>query len=98
MVDDINFPKGLSPVPASGRVQRVNRKKRDEEKPPFKDFFAEEEEKDKKKKKRKRESDKVDIQGKTDKHRSQNSIEAESSIDTADTGDDSDRKIIDVRV
>lgn len=98
MVDEINFPKGLPPVPASGRVQRVNRKKGDEEKPPFKEFLTEEDEKDKKKKKRKRESDKVDIQGKTEKNRADNSIESASTNDTADAGDDTDRKIIDVRV
>ena len=51
MVNDINFPKGLPPVPASGRVQRLNRKKREEEKHPLDKFLNEEEKEDKKKKK-----------------------------------------------
>ena len=98
MVDEVNFPKGLPPVPASGRVQRVNRKKGDEEKSPFKEFLNEEDEKDKKKKKRKKESDKVDIQRKAEQNRTQNPIESSSSVEAADAGDESDKKIIDVRV
>ena len=39
MADDIHFPKGLSPVSASGAIQRVNRKKRDDEKPPFEKYL-----------------------------------------------------------
>ena len=98
MVDDINFPKGLPPVSASGRVQRVNRKKGDEEKPPFKEFLTEDDEKDKKKKKRKRESDKVNIHAKTEKTRTQNSVESENTDGAADAEADPDQKIIDVRV
>ena len=98
MVDDINFPKGLPPVPASGRVQRVNRKRRQEQKPPFKKFLNEEDQEDKKKKKRKKESDKVDILGNTIKRRAQNFAESSNSTDAAETQDDSDKKVIDVRV
>ena len=98
MVDDINFPKGLPPVPASGRVQRVNRKRREEQKPPFEKFLNEEDQEDKKKKKRKKESDKVDILGNTKKPRAQNFTESSNSTDAAETQDDSDKKVIDVRV
>ena len=98
MVDDINFPKGLPPVSASGRVQRVNRKKRQEEKEPFEKFFEEEDKEDKKKKSIKRESDMVEINGKTKKRTGQNDNESSNSSDTAEEQGDSDKKIIDVRV
>ena len=52
MVDDINFPKGLPPVPTSGRVQKVNRKKREEEKPPFEKFLNEKDQKELKRRKK----------------------------------------------
>ena len=52
MVDDIHFPKGLPPVTASGKVQRVNRKKREDEKPPFEKYLDPEDQKDKKKRRR----------------------------------------------
>ena len=98
MVDDINFPKGLPPVPASGRVQRVNRKKREAEKHPFEKFLNEEDQEDKKKKKRKKESDKVDILGNTKKRHAQNFIESSNATDATEAQDDSDKKVIDVRV
>jgi hypothetical protein len=98
MVDDINFPKGLPPVPASGRVQRVNRKKREAERQPFDQFLNEEEQEDKKKKNRKKGSDTVDILTKENKRGSQNFTESSSSTDAAETQDGSDRKVIDVRV
>ena len=98
MVDDINFPKGLPPVSASGRVQRVNRKKREEEKPPFEKFLNEEDREDKKKKKRKKEFDKVDILSNPKKRFAQNFAESSNSTDAAETQDDSDKKVIDVRV
>ena len=98
MVDDINFPKGLPPVSASGRVKRVNRKKREEEKPPFEKFLNEEDQEEKKKKKRKKESDKVDILSITKKRSAQNYTESSNSTDAAETRDDSDKKVIDVRV
>ena len=79
MVDDINFPKGLPPVPASGRVQRVNRKNREAEKHPFEKFLNEEDQEDKKKKKRKKESDKVDILGNTKKRHTQNFTESSNT-------------------
>jgi hypothetical protein len=97
MVDDINFPKGLPPVPASGRVQRVNRKKREAEKHPFEKFLNEEDQEDKKKK-RKKESDKVDILGNTKKRRTQNFTESSNETDAAEYQGDSDKKVIDIRV
>ena len=48
MVDDIHFPKDLLPIPPSGGVQRVDRKKREEEKPPFEKFLEQQDRKDKK--------------------------------------------------
>jgi hypothetical protein len=98
MVDDINFPKGLPPVSASGRVQRVNRKKREAENHPFEKFLDEEDQEGKKKKKRKKQSDKVDILGNTKKRRVQNFIESTNSTDAAQAQDDSDKKVIDVGV
>ena len=98
MVDDINFPKGLPPVPASGRVQRVDRKNREAEKHPFEKFLNEEDQEDKKKKKRKKESDKVDILGNTKKRRSQNFTESSNATDAAEAHADSDQKVIDIRV
>jgi hypothetical protein len=97
MVDDINFPKGLPPVPASGRVQRVNRKKREEQQHPFEKFLDEEDQEDKKKKKSKKESDKVDILGNIKKRRAQNFIESPDATDAAEALDDSAKKVIDVR-
>ena len=98
MVDDINFPKGLPPVPASGRVQRENSKKREAEKHPFEKFLNEEDQEDKKKKKRKKESDKVDILGNTKKRRTQNFTESSNETDAAEDQGDSDKKVIDIRV
>ena len=63
MVEDINFPERVPAVSATGRVNKVSRKKREEEKPPFEKFLDPEDQKDKKKKKRKKDSDKVDILG-----------------------------------
>jgi hypothetical protein len=98
MVEDIKFPQGLPPVPASGRVQRVDRKKRDQEKQPFDKFLNEEEQEEKKKKNRKKGSDTVDILTKANKRGTQNFIESSNATDTAETQDDSDKKVIDVRV
>jgi hypothetical protein len=98
MVDDIHFPKGLPAVSASGKIQRVNRKKRDDEKPPFEKYLDAEDEKDKKKRKRKKKSDTVDVTGKAQKGLAPSAIESSNSNDTAEAEDDSEQKIIDVRV
>jgi hypothetical protein len=98
MVEDINFPERVPAVSATGKVNKVNRKKREEEKPPFEKFLGPEDQKDKKKKKGKKESDQVDIQGKIEKHRPQDSTDSASSNSPAEVEDDSDKKIIDVRV
>jgi hypothetical protein len=95
MVDDINFPKGLPPVSTAARVQKVHRKKRDEDKPPFEKFL---DQKDEKKEKRNKESDKVEILSKPEERRSQNLIESSSTTDATEAQDDFDKKIIDVRV
>jgi hypothetical protein len=98
MVDDINFPKGLPPVSSSGRVQKVNRKKREEEKPPFEKFLNQEDQKEKKKNKRKKVSDPEDIPGKIEKQRARNYIESSCSTSAVEAEDDSEGKIIDVLV
>ena len=98
MVDDIHFPKGLPPVSASGQVQRVNRKKREDEKPPFEKYLNEEEQKKKKKRRRKKKSDTVDVGTKAEKPPTKNSTESTPSKDTDETEDDCGQKIIDVRV
>ena len=98
MVDDINFPRGLPPVQASGRVQRVNRKKGEEKRQSFEKFFDEEDQKDEKEKKSKKKLDKVDILTKTNERRAQNLIESSSSTDATEAQNDSKKKVIDVRV
>ena len=98
MVDDINFPKGLPPLTAAGRVKRVNPKKREDEKPPFEKFLEPEEQTDKKKKRKKKKSDKVDLLGKAEKRQNKNSAQSSSSDDLTEAETDSEKKIIDVRV
>ena len=98
MADDLHIPKGLPPVSASGPIQRVNRKKRDDEKPPFEKYLTADDEEDKKKRRRKMKSDTVDVKGKAENDRSSNDTDYSSSNDTAAEVDDSDPKIIDVRV
>ena len=98
MVDDINFPKGLPPVSASGRVQKVNRKKREEEKPPFEKFLNQEDQKEKNKNDGKEVSEPEDSPGKIEKHRAQDYNESSGSTDAVEAEDDSEGKIIDVRV
>jgi hypothetical protein len=98
MVDDINFPKGRLPLTAAGRVKRVNPKKREEEKAPFEKFLDPEDQEEKKKKKKKKKSDKVDLLGKAEKMQTQDPAESSSSNGPAEAEDDSEKKIIDVRV
>lgn len=98
MVDDINFPKGLPPVSASGRVQKVNRKKREEEKPPFEKFLNQEDQKEKNKETKNEVPGSETIAGKTEKREAQNYHESSSSTDTVEAEDESEGKIIDVRV
>ncbi len=98
MVDDIHFPKGLPSVPAAGQVQRVNRKKREDEKPPFEKFLDAQEQKDKKKRRRKKKTDSVEVSSQAEKHSTKNSTESKSADPAADAEDNSDQKIIDVRV
>jgi hypothetical protein len=100
MVDDIHFPRGLPPIPPSGGVQRVNRKKREEEKPPFEKFLGQEDQKDKKKRKGPQESDPVDILSETEilaENKSTQSSGATGSEAAAEE-EDIEKKIIDVRV
>lgn len=98
MVDDINFPKGLPPISASGRVQKVNRKKREEEKPPFEKFLDQDDPKEKNKNNGKEVSEPEDSPGKIEKHRAQDHHESSCSTGTGEAEDDSEGKIIDVRV
>ena len=96
MVDDINFPKGLPPVAASDLVQRVNRKKGEEEKPPFEKFLNPEDPKEKKRKKKR--SNPLNVAGKNERRRTQNYIESAGLTDALEAQDDSERKVIDVLV
>ncbi len=98
MVDDINFPKGLPPVSASDRVQKVNRKKREEEKPPFEKFLNQKDQKEKNKNKKKNVSDPEHIPAKVEKRGTQNHIESASTTDAVEAEADAEGKIIDVRV
>jgi hypothetical protein len=98
MVDDIHFPKGLPPIPPSGGVQRVARKKREEEKPPFEKFLEQEDQKDKKKQKGAQESDIVDILSETEMLEENKSIQSSRVSGSAEAEDDIEKKIIDVHV
>lgn len=97
MVDDIHFVKGLPPVSRSEQVQRVNRKKRDDEKPPFEKYLNADDEEDKKKRRKKKKSDTVDVAGDVRKGPS-GTAKSSNPHDTAETTDASDQKIIDVHV
>jgi len=96
MVDDINFPKGLPPVSAPDLVQRVNRKKGEEEKPPFEKFLNQEDPKEKEKKKKRSNpksiADKIEIDG------APNYVESAGSTGDLEAEGDSEGKVIDVRV
>ena len=98
MVDDIHIPKGLPPVSASGQVQRVNRKKRDDEKPPFEKYLNADDKKKKKKKGKRIKLDTVDVAGRAEKGLPESAVESLNPDDSAEAADDSDQKIIDVRV
>jgi hypothetical protein len=98
MVDDIHFPKGLPPIPPSGGIQRVDRKKREEEKPPFEKFLEREDKKDKKKKKGTQESDSVDILSETEVLPENKSTQSSGSTESAEAEGSIGKKIIDVRV
>ena len=98
MVEDINFPKSVLPVSATGRVNKVNRKKRREEKPPFEKFLDPEDQKGKKKKKKRKEANKAASPGKNKKLQTRNSAELSNSSASVETEEDSEKKIIDVRV
>ena len=98
MVDDIHFPKGLPPVSASGKIQRVNRKKRDDDKPPFEKYLDAEDKKDKKKKKKKKKSDTIEVTGKARKRQASAAAKSPNPNDSVEPADDSEQKIIDVRV
>jgi hypothetical protein len=98
MVDDIHFPKGLPPIPSSGKVQRVDRKKREDEKPPFEKFLDQEDQKDKKKKRVTQESDSVDIPSGAEVLEESKSTQDSRSKASAEAEDDFEKKIIDVRV
>ena len=98
MVDDIRFPKGLPPVSPSGQVQRVNRKKRDDEKPPFEKHLKSEDEDEKKKGRKKKKSDTVDVTGQDANGQSPDATDAEKSNDSVEPDDAGEQKIIDVRV
>ena len=98
MADDIHFPKGLPPVTASGQIQRVNRKKRDDEKPPFEKYLNADDEKKKKKRRKKKKSDTVDVTGKAKNGQPDSASEPVNKEDTPKAAEDMEQKIIDVRV
>ena len=54
MVDNINLNKTTPLLSSAERVKRVDRRQRDQQKPPFKDALEDEKKKKKKKKKKKR--------------------------------------------
>ncbi len=95
MVEDINFPNRIPPVSAAGKVNKGNRKKRKQEKPPFEKFLDAE---DKKKKKRKKESNRAEPSDKTKKVLTTDSAELSNSSGPVETEEDSEKKIIDIRI
>jgi hypothetical protein len=99
MADDIHFPKGLPPVSASGQIQRVNRKKRDEDKkPPFEKYLKKEDKEKKKKRRKKKKSDTIKVTGQDSKGQSDSAAESTESSVTTDAEDAAEQKTIDVHV
>lgn len=98
MVEDVNFPNRMPPVPAAGRVNKVNRKKREQEKPPFEKFLDAEDEQKKKKKKRKNESKSTAPFDKEQKVPTNDSAEPSNSSGPVETEEDAEKKIIDIRI
>ena len=98
MVDDIHFVKGLPPVSPSGQVQRVNPKKRDDEKPPFEKYLNADDKEDKKKRRKKKKSDTVDVAGNVIKEPSGATESSNPNNDTTKATVESGQKIIDVHV
>jgi hypothetical protein len=98
MVDDIHFPKGLPPVPPSGGIQKVNRKKGEKEKPPFENFLEQEDQKDKRKRKGAQKSDLAGIPGETEMLQENQAVRPSPSTASAEAEADIEKKIIDVRV
>jgi hypothetical protein len=98
MVDDIHFPKGLPPVPPSGGIQKVNRKKGEEEKPPFENFLEQDDRKNKRKRKGAQKSEPADILGETEKLQENKAVRSSRSTESVEAEDDIEKKIIDVRV
>ncbi len=98
MVEDVNFPNRIPPVPAAGRANKVNRKKREQEKPPFEKFLDAEDEKKKKKKKRKKESKGTAPFDKEQKVPTNDSAEPSNSTGPVETEVDAEKKIIDIRI
>ena len=96
MVEDVNFPNRIPPVPAAGRVNKVNRKKREQEKPPFEKYLDAEDEK--KKKKRNKESESTELVDKNQKVPANGSAESANSSGPVDTEEDTEKKIIDIRI
>ncbi len=98
MVEDVNFPNRIPPVPAAGRVNKVNRKKREQEKPPFEKYLDAEDEKKKKKKKRNKESQRTELLDENQKVPANGSAESANSSGPVDTDEDTEKKIIDIRI
>ena len=98
MVEDVNFPNRIPPVSATGRVNKVDRKTREQEKPPFEKYMDAEDEKKKKKKKRKKESQRTEPSDKDRKVPTNDSAEPSNSSGPVDTEEDTEKKIIDIRI
>ncbi len=99
MVDNINMNKITPLLSSAERVKRVDRKNRDDQKPPFKGALKEEQKKKKKKKKKK---DETEIPSETRNARASSRRRAravkgdqkrENSLEPV-----KDKKIIDIRV
>jgi hypothetical protein len=98
MVEDVNFPNRIPPVSAAGRVKKVNRKKREQEKPPFEKYLDAEDEKKKRKKKRKNESQSAEPSDKDPKGSTNDSVEPSNSSGPVEAEEDTEKKIIDIRI
>ena len=91
MVEDVNFPNRIPPVSATGRVHKVNRKTREQEKPPFGKYMEAEDEKKKK-------SQRTEPSDKDRKVPTNDSAEPSNSSGPVDTEEDTEKKIIDIRI
>ena len=99
MVDNINLNKVTPLLSSAERVKRVDRKHRDDQKPPFKGALKDEQKKKKKKKKKKGQTDNPSDTLNTEDSSRRRAREAKDDQKRANSLEpDKEKKIIDIRV